>query len=57
MQGIILEGCNFTGNSGNGNEREFGAAVALSLLSIFEQRVTAERHKITNWYAISHVML
>ncbi len=45
-----LDGCNFTGNRGPESVNEFGAAVAVSLFTIFQQRVTAERHDIVNWY-------
>ena len=47
-----LEGCNFTNNKGSGSINEFGAAVGVTLFTIFEQRVTAERHDIVNWYVL-----
>ncbi|XP_064396716.1 uncharacterized protein LOC135343670 isoform X3 [Halichondria panicea] len=43
-----LDGCNFTGNRGPESVNEFGAAVVVSLFTIFQQRVTAERHDIVN---------
>ncbi len=45
-----LDACNFSNNEGPGSPSEFGAAVGVSLFTIFQQRVTAERHDIVNWY-------
>lgn len=45
-----LELCNFTGNTGFGSQLDFGAAIALSFLSVFRQRIISPRHEITEWY-------
>ena len=47
-----LEHCNFTENTGFGSQLDFGAAVALSFLTVFRQRVISPRHEITSWYII-----
>ena len=44
-----LERCNFTGNTGSGSQLDFGAAVAISFLTVFRQRVILSRHEITEW--------
>ena len=44
-----LDHCNFTGNTGFGGQLDFGAAVALSYLTVFRQRVISPRHEIKNW--------
>ena len=44
-----LENCNFVENSGRGTQLDFGAAVGLSFLTAFRQRVTAPRHDVHNW--------
>lgn len=46
---IRLERCYFSGNGGTGLQTDFGAAVALSYLVRFQQRVTAIRQEIVNW--------
>lgn len=44
-----LERCNFTGNTGFGDQLDFGAAMALSYLTVFRQRVISPRHEIKDW--------
>ena len=44
-----LDQCNFTGNTGFGSQLDFGAAVALSYLTVFRQQVISPRHEIKDW--------
>ncbi len=47
-----FEHCTFIGNHGLGTYRDYGAAVLVSLLTLFEQRVTLPRHEVINWYVL-----
>ena len=44
-----LEQCHFTGNQGLGTQNDYGAAVALSLLSLLRDKESLPRHEIVDW--------
>ena len=39
----------FSNNYGLGTESDYGAAMAISLLTIFRQRITVPRHEMVDW--------
>ena len=47
---VRFDQCNFTRNSGLGSQDDLGAAIALSYLGLFSQRVASTRHEIIDWY-------
>lgn len=44
-----LERCYFTGNQGLGTQDDYGAAVALSLLSLLRDKESLPRHEVVDW--------
>lgn len=44
-----LERCVFSNNHGLNTENDYGAAIVISLLTIFRQRITLPRHEIVDW--------
>ena len=44
-----MERCYFTGNRGVNTRKDYGGAVALSLLSLLRQKETLPRHEIVDW--------
>ena len=45
----IMKQCVFVGNGGVGTRNDYGAAVAVSLLSLFTQRDFLVRHEVIDW--------
>jgi len=45
---VKIDRCNFTENSGLGTQNDFGAAIALTYLGLFSQRIASTRHEITD---------
>ena len=47
---VKIDHCNFTENTGPGTQNDFGAAIALTYLGLFSQRIASTRHEIIDRY-------
>lgn len=45
----------FSNNHGLDTENDYGAAIVISLLTIFRQRITVPRHEIIDWYEFMYI--